>query len=83
MGTFILDDVLAQLRAALERDDLTGAVGIIESLQPADQAESGTVLRGDRRLCDVGRRTCVSDHGLFGCVAGMGVRGQWHHGASI
>ena len=39
MGTFILDDVLAQLRAALERDDLTGAVGIIESLQPADQAD--------------------------------------------
>jgi magnesium transporter len=39
MGTFILDDVLAQLRAALERDDLTGAVGIVESLQPADQAD--------------------------------------------
>lgn len=39
MDTFVLDDVLAQLRAALERDDLAGAVAVLESLQPADQAD--------------------------------------------
>jgi magnesium transporter len=39
MDTFVLDDVLAQLRAALERDDLAGAVAVIESLQPADRAD--------------------------------------------
>lgn len=39
METFVLDDILGRLRAALERDDLTGAVTIIESLQPADQAD--------------------------------------------
>jgi magnesium transporter len=39
MEAILLDDVLAQLRAALERDDLAGAVTLIESLQPADQAD--------------------------------------------
>jgi magnesium transporter len=39
MDAFVLDDVLAQLRVALERDDLAGAVSVIESLQPADQAD--------------------------------------------
>jgi magnesium transporter len=39
METFTLDDVLARLRAALERDDLAGAAAVIESLQPADQAD--------------------------------------------
>jgi magnesium transporter len=39
METFILDDVLVQLRVALERDDLTSAVAIIEALRPADQAD--------------------------------------------
>ena len=39
MDAFVLDDVLAQLRAALERDDLAGAVHVVESLQPADQAD--------------------------------------------
>jgi magnesium transporter len=39
MDAFVLDDVLAQLRGALERDDLTGAVAVIESLQPADRAD--------------------------------------------
>jgi magnesium transporter len=39
MDAFVLDDVLAQLRAALEHDDLAGAVRVIESLQPADQAD--------------------------------------------
>lgn len=39
MDAFILDDILAQLRAALERDDSGGAVAVIESLQPADRAD--------------------------------------------
>jgi len=39
MAAFILNDILAQLRAALERDDLGGAVAVIESLQPADRAD--------------------------------------------
>jgi magnesium transporter len=39
VDAFVLEDVLAQLRAALERDDLAAAVTVIESLQPADQAD--------------------------------------------
>jgi magnesium transporter len=39
MDTLVLDDVLTQLRAALERDDLAGALSVIESLQPADRAD--------------------------------------------
>ena len=39
MDAFVLDDVLAKLRAALERDDLSGATSVIASLQPADQAD--------------------------------------------
>ena len=39
MDAFVLDDVLTQLRAALEREDLAGAVTVIESLQPADRAD--------------------------------------------
>jgi len=39
MDAFVLNDVLARLRAALERDDLAGAVRVIESHQPADQAD--------------------------------------------
>ena len=39
MDAFVLEDVLAQLRAALERDDLAAAVSVIESFQPADQAD--------------------------------------------
>jgi magnesium transporter len=39
MDTFVLDDVLTQLRASLERDDLDGAVAVIESLQAADRAD--------------------------------------------
>jgi magnesium transporter len=39
MDAFVLNDVLAQLRAALERDDLAGAVRVIVSYQPADQAD--------------------------------------------
>lgn len=39
MDLLVLDDILAQLRDALERNDLAGAVTVIESLQPADQAD--------------------------------------------
>jgi magnesium transporter len=39
MDAFTLDSILAQLRAALERDDLGSAVAVIESLQPADRAD--------------------------------------------
>ncbi len=39
METFILDDVLARLRAALERDDVASATAILEALRPPDQAE--------------------------------------------
>jgi magnesium transporter len=39
MEAFILDDVLARLRAALERDDVPGATAILEALRPPDQAD--------------------------------------------
>jgi magnesium transporter len=39
MDTLILEDVLARLRQALEQGNLRGAAAIIESLQPADQAD--------------------------------------------
>ncbi len=39
METPILDHVLVQLRAALERDDLTGAANVIKALRPPDQAD--------------------------------------------
>jgi magnesium transporter len=39
MDTLILEDVLARLREALEQGDLRGAAAVIESLQPADQAD--------------------------------------------
>jgi len=39
MDTLVMDDVLAQVRTALERDDLAGAAAVIEALQPADQAD--------------------------------------------
>jgi len=34
-----LNEVLTELRITLEQDDLTGAIKLIESLQPADQAD--------------------------------------------
>jgi magnesium transporter len=39
MEPFVLDDVLARLRTALEQGDLSAAVALIEALQPADQAD--------------------------------------------
>jgi len=40
----VLEDVVSKLRAVLERDDLTGAAAIIESLRPPDQADLFTEL---------------------------------------
>lgn len=39
MDELVLEDVLAQLRTALEANNLTQASSIIETLRPADQAE--------------------------------------------
>ena len=39
MENIVLDDVLAQMRTALELEDLTTASSIIEALRPADQAD--------------------------------------------
>ncbi|HNS50691.1 MAG TPA: magnesium transporter [Anaerolineae bacterium] len=39
MDTLNLDEALARLRAALERDDLADARRVIEALQPEDQAD--------------------------------------------
>lgn len=39
MNTPVLDDVLVQLRVALEQDDLVRATSIIETLRPPDQAD--------------------------------------------
>ena len=39
METPVLDDILVQLRAVLERDDLAAAADIIEALRPPDQAD--------------------------------------------
>ncbi len=39
MKKFVLNEVLANLHFALENDDLLGAIRLIESLRPADQAD--------------------------------------------
>jgi magnesium transporter len=39
MKEVTLNEVLTELRIALENDDLVGAIRLIESLQPADQAD--------------------------------------------
>ena len=39
MEHFVLDNILARLRAALERDDLADAAAIIAGLRPSDQAD--------------------------------------------
>ena len=39
MEAFTLDDVLARLRSALERDDVAAATAILEVLRPPDQAD--------------------------------------------
>lgn len=45
-----LDDILTHVRAALERDDVTGAVAIIEGLRPADQADLFADLRDAHQI---------------------------------
>jgi magnesium transporter len=39
MAAFNTDVILSQIEAALEQDDLTSAIRILEALRPADQAE--------------------------------------------
>jgi magnesium transporter len=46
----ILDNILAQLRAALERDDVVSASTIIESLRPHDQAEVFSELPDEQQI---------------------------------
>jgi magnesium transporter len=50
MEEFVLDDVLATLRASLERGDLAGAVAAIQTLLPADQADLVEGLSGEDQL---------------------------------
>jgi len=50
MQATILDDILARLRDALERDDLAEAVTIIEALRPSDQADIFAELEDDDQL---------------------------------
>ena len=49
MEQVVLEDVLAQMRTALESDDLTTASTIIESLRPADQADLFSDLDDDEQ----------------------------------
>jgi len=46
----LLDDILARVRAALERDDIVAATGIIEDLRPHDQAEVFSELRDEDQI---------------------------------
>lgn len=50
MDNLVLNDVLAELRAALERNDLGGATQIIEGLRPADQADVFSELDDDAQV---------------------------------
>jgi magnesium transporter len=50
METPVLDNVLSQLRAVLERDDLVGAAAIIEALRPPDQADLFAELDDDDQV---------------------------------
>jgi magnesium transporter len=50
MEAVMLDQVLEQLREALERDDLARVRAIIEDLQPADQADLVSELDGSDQL---------------------------------
>lgn len=46
----MLDHILAQIRDALERDDLISAANIIEAMRPADQAELFAELDEDQQV---------------------------------
>jgi magnesium transporter len=48
--TPVLNHVLIQLRAALERDDLIGATNIIEALRPPDQADIFSELEEEEQV---------------------------------
>lgn len=50
METPVLNHVLIQLRAALERDDLIGATNIIEALRPPDQADIFSELEEEEQV---------------------------------
>jgi magnesium transporter len=50
MELYTLDQVMAQLRAALENDDLAAAAALIDSLQPADQADLIEGLSDDNQV---------------------------------
>lgn len=50
METATLDDILAQLRATLERDDLVGAVAILQALRPPDQADLFSELNDEHQV---------------------------------
>ncbi len=50
METFALESILARLRSALESDDLSGAVAIIASLRPPDQAEIFSELQDEEQI---------------------------------
>jgi magnesium transporter len=50
MEHFVLDHVLARLRAALERDDIAGAAAIIASLRPPDRADLFSELEDDDQV---------------------------------
>jgi len=50
METPILDTVLAQLRIALEQEDLASAVEIIQTLRPPDQADLFAELDGEDQV---------------------------------
>jgi magnesium transporter len=50
MNIIDLDNVLSELRISLERNDLSQAVSIIESLRPADQADIVEELAGHEQV---------------------------------
>jgi magnesium transporter len=50
MELLTLDEVMARLRVALEQGDLAGAAALIESLQPADQADLIEGLSDDNQV---------------------------------
>lgn len=50
METPILDNILARVRTALERDDIHAATAIIEDLRPYDQAEVFSDLRDEDQI---------------------------------
>jgi Mg/Co/Ni transporter MgtE len=45
-----LDDILAQVRVRLERDDLSGAVSLIQALRSPDQADLFAELDDDDQV---------------------------------